>query len=114
MRTCVGCRQRDDRSVLLRVVAVESAGSMILRPDDGCSLPGRGAWVHPRSRCFEQAQRRRAFGRALRLAGALDTTQVQAFVEALQQSAFGPSGSEARQVTESGFDADESPMSTQQ
>lgn len=87
---------------------------MILLPDVGRSLPGRGAWIHLSLTCYEQAQRRRAFGRALRLARALDTAQVRAFVEALHQSASGPPGSEARHVTESGFDADESPMSTQQ
>ncbi len=61
-RTCLGCRSRDDRSTLLRVVARE--GQVV--PDSSASLPGRGAWVHPTVSCVEAAVKRRAFGRALR------------------------------------------------
>jgi len=61
-RTCLGCRSRDDRSALLRVVARD--GRVV--PDQSASLPGRGAWVHPRLTCVEAAVKRRAFGRALR------------------------------------------------
>jgi predicted RNA-binding protein YlxR (DUF448 family) len=35
--------------------------------DTAARLPGRGAWVHPVSECIEDAIRRRAFGRALRV-----------------------------------------------
>jgi predicted RNA-binding protein YlxR (DUF448 family) len=38
-------------------------------PDDRCELPGRGAWLHDDQHCIEQATRRRAFRRALRIAG---------------------------------------------
>jgi predicted RNA-binding protein YlxR (DUF448 family) len=38
-------------------------------PDDRCELPGRGAWLHDEEQCFEQALRRRAFRRALRIPG---------------------------------------------
>ena len=61
-RTCLGCRSRDDRSALLRVVARD--GRVV--PDQSASLPGRGAWVHPTAACVEAAVKRRAFGRALR------------------------------------------------
>lgn len=61
-RTCLGCRSRDNRSALLRVVARE--GRVV--PDQSANLPGRGAWVHPRIACVEAAVKRRAFGRALR------------------------------------------------
>ncbi|GIG25226.1 hypothetical protein Cde04nite_14700 [Cellulomonas denverensis] len=40
------------------------------------SLPGRGAWLHPDPHCLELAERRRAFPRALRIAGPVDTTAV--------------------------------------
>lgn len=36
-------------------------------------LPGRGAWVHPQEQCVTQAIRRRAFARALRVTGSVDT-----------------------------------------
>ena len=42
-------------------------------PDPQARLPGRGAYLHLSQRCFEQAGRRRAFARALRLPGPLAT-----------------------------------------
>jgi predicted RNA-binding protein YlxR (DUF448 family) len=68
-RTCLGCRQRADRSSLLRVVARDGA----VTPDLSASLPGRGGWVHPTRECIETAIKRKAFGRALRVSTALDT-----------------------------------------
>jgi predicted RNA-binding protein YlxR (DUF448 family) len=38
--------------------------------------PGRGAWLHPDERCLSAALRRRAFGRALRIAGTPDPAAV--------------------------------------
>ncbi|WP_082487920.1 YlxR family protein [Leifsonia sp. Root112D2] len=69
VRTCIGCRSRAPRSSLLRVVARESQ----LVVDETATLPGRGAWVHPTIECYTTATQRRAFGRALRAAVALDT-----------------------------------------
>jgi uncharacterized protein len=36
-------------------------------------MPGRGAWVHEADECVDAALRRRAFVRALRVSGPLDT-----------------------------------------
>jgi predicted RNA-binding protein YlxR (DUF448 family) len=36
-------------------------------------MPGRGAWLHPDLDCLQLAERRRAFGRALRSSGTLET-----------------------------------------
>ena len=69
VRTCVGCRMRAPRSSLLRAVAVGS--ELVL--DERASMPGRGAWVHPTRECVENAIRRRAFVRALRVSGPLET-----------------------------------------
>ncbi|MDI6097574.1 YlxR family protein [Actinoplanes sp. NEAU-A12] len=68
-RTCVGCRKRAPASHLLRFVAADSGGDLRLLPDTARRLPGRGAHLHPDPACFAQAERRRAFGRALRLSG---------------------------------------------
>jgi predicted RNA-binding protein YlxR (DUF448 family) len=62
VRTCVGCRKRASVSDLLRVVARD--GDLV--PDPLRRLPGRGASVHPTPECLHAAERRRAFGRALR------------------------------------------------
>src|SRR5437763_645970 len=44
-----------------------------LVPDPQARLPGRGAYLHLSEKCLEQAERRRAFARALRLPGPLAT-----------------------------------------
>jgi len=49
----------------------------ILVLDESAVLPGRGAWVHPTPDCIESALRRRAFGRALRVSGDLDTRIIE-------------------------------------
>ena len=86
-RTCVGCRTRADKTTLVRLVAIGSpAGSStwIVTPDPHGSLPGRGAHLHPDPRCLELAQRRRAFGRALRVEGPLDLAPVDEYVKKAQ------------------------------
>jgi hypothetical protein len=63
-RSCVGCRTRDSKGALLRVVR---------RPDGGVGVdpsgraPGRGAYVHRDRECIGMATRRGALARALRL-----------------------------------------------
>ncbi|WP_212845786.1 YlxR family protein [Catellatospora sp. IY07-71] len=77
VRTCVGCRQRASATELLRVVAVASgADQFSLRPDPRRRSTGRGAHVHPTPACLESALRRRAFGRALRITGVIDTGEL--------------------------------------
>src|SRR6478752_5006291 len=89
VRTCVGCRVRERSVVLLRVTAMDGVLHLDLRR----RLPGRGAWLHPTLGCLDAAERRRAFGRALRFSGQLDTTEVRAFLSA--SSSISP-GSESR------------------
>jgi predicted RNA-binding protein YlxR (DUF448 family) len=62
VRTCLGCRERDAASSLLRVVARD--GEAVADPS--ATLSGRGAWVHPTLHCVDTAIARKAFGRALR------------------------------------------------
>ncbi len=87
-RTCVGCRRKADRSRLLRVVAAGDGngaprGAVTLVPDPRTRLPGRGAWVHPDPGCLDQAVRRRAFARALRLQAPVDLEAVREHLEQL-------------------------------
>jgi predicted RNA-binding protein YlxR (DUF448 family) len=65
VRTCVGCRQRSNRTEMLRVVHAQ--GELLFDPL--AALSGRGAWVHPSKECLQLAVDRGAFARALRLAG---------------------------------------------
>jgi uncharacterized protein len=77
VRTCVGCRRRELAAELLRVVAVSSGnGEHTVTVDVAGTLPGRGAWLHPVPQCAREAIRRRAFTRALRIAGTAETSAV--------------------------------------
>ncbi|MFJ8670010.1 YlxR family protein [Streptomyces sp. NPDC093600] len=76
-RTCVGCRERAAKSDLLRIVVVE--GTCV--PDPRGTLPGRGAYLHPASVCLDLAVRRRAFPRAFKAQGPLDTAEIRCHVE---------------------------------
>ena len=88
VRTCVGCRNRAAKSDLLRVVREPTAGQpgvggapvIRLVPDPRGRMPGRGAHLHPDPECLALAERRRAFGRALRLEGSCDVTPVREWV----------------------------------
>jgi predicted RNA-binding protein YlxR (DUF448 family) len=53
------------------------ADSGALVPDERAVLPGRGAWVHDTQKCVDAALRRRAFVRALRASGSLDTQTIE-------------------------------------
>ncbi|MEO6470349.1 MAG: YlxR family protein [Aeromicrobium sp.] len=81
IRTCIGCRERVDKTTLVRVVGVRSSSVWMITPDPNGSLPGRGAHLHPTARCLEQAIRRKAFGRALRIEGTIDTNLVSDAVQ---------------------------------
>jgi len=77
IRTCVGCRRRDLRSTLWRLVLAPEARTAIKGPaqvivDEAKCLPGRGAWLHAAPECMAQAQRRRAVTRALRVDGPVE------------------------------------------
>jgi predicted RNA-binding protein YlxR (DUF448 family) len=81
VRTCVGCRGRDLRSELLRLVLTASDGDLAVVVDERKDRPGRGAWIHPDVGCLALAVRRRAVPRALRADGPLDLTAVQDHLE---------------------------------
>ncbi|RJO75285.1 YlxR family protein [Nocardia panacis] len=86
MRTCIGCRKRELAADLLRIVAQEresgdGARIVAIVPDPWRRLPGRGAWLHPFSACLSTAERRRAFGRALRVSGHLDISALERYLE---------------------------------
>jgi hypothetical protein len=69
---------------LLRVVAVSTGnGEYAVIVDTGSNLPGRGAWLHPVLQCAQQAVRRRAFDKALRITGSPDTSAVVEHLEFL-------------------------------
>ncbi|SDJ69522.1 hypothetical protein SAMN05421806_10242 [Streptomyces indicus] len=76
----MGCRERAAKHDLLRTVLIEGECA----PDPRGTLPGRGAYVHPALVCIDTAVRRRAFPRALRAEGPLDTAALRRYVEQAQ------------------------------
>ncbi|HEX5202329.1 MAG TPA: YlxR family protein [Actinoplanes sp.] len=88
IRTCVGCRKRAPASdlirfVLIRFVSTGGGDDLRLQVDAGRRLPGRGAHLHPDPACFALAERRRAFGRALRFTGVADTGPLAEHIRAV-------------------------------
>jgi len=63
-RTCVACRSRGAKRSLIRLVRTPDGRVEV---DLSGRLPGRGAYLCPSQACWEQAIRRRALNRALRV-----------------------------------------------
>lgn len=76
---------------MLRVVLVD--GDLALDPRRRAA--GRGAWLHPEPMCLDKAERRRAFARALRVPGPLDTGSLRRDLEQLAHRVAGPGYSRA-------------------
>jgi uncharacterized protein len=68
-RTCVGCRGRAPKRMLLRL-AVDLDGTVIVDPSG--RQPGRGAYVHRDRSCMDAALAHGALVRALRAGAAPD------------------------------------------
>lgn len=64
VRTCLGCRGRENKADLIRLV--RSAGGIAV--DVGQRAPGRGGYLHRSPECWELALRKRALTRALGVA----------------------------------------------
>jgi predicted RNA-binding protein YlxR (DUF448 family) len=93
VRTCVGCRKREAKSDLLRVVGdAAGPGGHALVVDEQARRPGRGAYLHLSLECLDQAERRRALPRALRAGGTLDTSALRAWISAHSQTPDRESG----------------------
>jgi predicted RNA-binding protein YlxR (DUF448 family) len=77
-RTCVGCRRTADRGDLLRLVSSKDGPQV----DPSGSAPGRGAYVHRRIACAQEAVRRGTLARALRTGfGPKELGRLQAEIE---------------------------------
>ncbi|MBC7325074.1 MAG: YlxR family protein [Moorella sp. (in: Bacteria)] len=75
LRMCVGCRARDDKRNLLRVVRTPEM-EVVLDPTG--KRAGRGAYICPRLECLRKAVKSRALERAL---GVSLTAEVLASLE---------------------------------
>lgn len=87
LRTCVGCRQTDERTALVRFVLAGDPPQLV--PDVPRRAAGRGVSVHPNRRCLEAAVRSGALRRGLRTQQPADADQLARWA----------SGQYARRVT---------------
>ena len=118
VRTCVGCRERAAKADLLRVVVSSDTDPPRVVPDPTNRRPGRGASLHPRQACLDLAVRRRAFARALRLAGPVDLDEVRQYLSQhpappTRTSTSTTTSTTPPPATEGGDDSDERSMSQQ-
>lgn len=74
----MGCRRVTNKQDLVRLVAIDS--HVVI--DEHQRQPGRGAYVHAASECIEQAVRRKAITRGLRVAAAIDQDFAQLVIAA--------------------------------
>lgn len=78
-RTCIALRQVLPDTQLLRCV-IDPTDSARVIADPARRLPGRGAWISPTWEAFELAEKRRAFGRALRVSTPVDVSHVREYI----------------------------------
>jgi len=64
VRTCLGCRGRENKADLIRLVRSDDNVAVDVRQQ----APGRGGYLHARPECWESALRKRALTRALKVA----------------------------------------------
>ncbi|WIM66834.1 YlxR family protein [Corynebacterium breve] len=82
MRTCIATRKVASDELLLRcVISPDDPETVLADPDR--KLPGRGAWISPTMEAFELAEKRRAFGRALRVSTPVDLGHVRTYLAEL-------------------------------
>ncbi|VXB11743.1 YlxR family protein [Citricoccus sp. K5] len=74
VRTCVGCRGKEDHTKLVRLALEEVTSPGLVVPDWRRRKPGRGAWIHPDHACLQAALKKGAFNRAFR--GRVDATSL--------------------------------------
>ena len=80
VRTCAGCRQRDDKDALLRFVVRDEEPRLV--PDIRHRLPGRGVYVHPTRECVRLALQKGGFSRSVRTHVSGDPDEVCALAAA--------------------------------
>lgn len=72
LRTCVGCKQVVEKKQLLRIIQVDSQ----LVIDHKNRLGSRGSNIHKSFACLNEAIKTKAFHKALKFSGALNTSQL--------------------------------------
>lgn len=66
IRTCVACRETDEKRDLMRIVR-QPDSSVVYDPKG--KISGRGAYICARAECVAQAQKRKSLERSLKVSG---------------------------------------------
>jgi len=83
LRTCVACRTTGAKRGLIRVVRTPEGGVEV---DATGRAAGRGAYLCRRRQCWQEALKRDALARALRVKlGEADKDKLKAFAEKLEE-----------------------------
>ena len=72
IRTCVGCNKKDEKNKLIRIIQKNS--DLVI--DHKNLLGSRGANLHQSLECLNWAIKTKAFHKALKFSGALNTSQL--------------------------------------
>ncbi len=99
-RTCIATRTRMPEGNLLRMVARPDGDVTRVVPDPRRRMSGRGAWITPTLEAWAVADKRRAFGRALKVSANADAYPVREYLESLgAQADTAPRGLGDREPT---------------
>ena len=91
IRTCVACRETDEKRDLMRIVR-QMDGSVLY--DSKGKISGRGAYVCARPECVALAQKRKQLERSLKVSGIPTVFYEELIVHAAQRAALGEQTSE--------------------
>ncbi|WJZ05171.1 hypothetical protein CFREN_05985 [Corynebacterium freneyi] len=83
-RTCIATRTKLPEGRLLRMVARRDGDATRVVPDPRRRMSGRGAWITPTLDAWAVADKRRAFGRALKVSANADANPVREYLETLE------------------------------
>lgn len=79
LRTCLGCRTRENQSRLRRLALIPGPKSHLVVWDENRTRGGRGAWLcDAKPACLEKALRKKVLARAFRLEGEVDASALTA------------------------------------
>ena len=99
IRTCVACRETDEKRDLMRVVR-QPDGSVVYDPKGKTS--GRGAYVCARTSCVELAQKRKQLERSLKVSGILPTFYAELIANATERANSSEAGTGAEPAPDNG------------
>ena len=101
IRTCVACRETDEKRDLLRVVR-QPDGSVLYDPKG--KMSGRGAYVCARAECIALARKQKKLERSLKVSGVPDTLFIELNARATEAQGEPATSGEMSAIAATGAD----------